>query len=80
MENEEHGGKLRTVGNAAIAGNTSTFRACRKDSVHNGQIRQCQGVRKLPEGLLIRLHDALVSGDDKRGAKGTDSFSKTFDQ
>ena len=37
-------------------------------------------VRKLREGLQIRLHDALVSGDDKRGAKGTDSFSQTFDQ
>ena len=30
------------------------------------------GVRKLPEDLQIRLLDALVSGEDKRGAKGTD--------
>ena len=30
------------------------------------------GVRKLPEDLQIRLHNALVSGEDKRGAKGTD--------
>ena len=31
-----------TVGNVAIAGITSTFRASSQDFVHNGQIRQCR--------------------------------------